>query len=607
MTLHAEHDLNLAVIGNCTIASLIDRNARIVFGCFPRLDGDPIFNALLNATPDDATPDSDETGGFAAIEVEDFSHAEQAYRRNSAVLVTTLHDTRGQSVEVIDFAPRFPQFDRMHRPSTIVRIIRPAKGHARICLRYRPTFGYNAIKPEMTRGSNHIRYVDSGLSKRLTTDAPISYIVEETAFMLEEPIHIFFGPDESLTAPIGRTAEDFLEKTDMYWREFSRGLTIPFEWQDAVIRAAITLKLCSFEETGAILAAITTSIPEAPHSERNWDYRFCWLRDSYFVVHALNRLGATRTMERYLHYINNVVTSSKDGYLDPLFSITLSKKGMEETSAPALAGYRGMGPVRTGNQAATQVQNDSYGAVILAAAQAFFDQRVEQPGTIQLFQRLKVLGEQAVKVWNTPDAGLWELRTRERVHTFSAVMCWAACDRLSKIGNKLGLPQESQRWRREADAIREVIMEKAFDKEQNSFVESFGGKNIDAALLLLHELGFVAADDPKYLGTVAAAETYLKKGMHLYRYHAPDDFGEPETAFTICSFWYVDALAAIGRREEAREMFEALLAARNPLGLLSEDIDPKTNELWGNFPQSYSMVGLINSAMKLSKSWEEAF
>ena len=596
-------DLNLALIGNCTLAALVDRHARIVWNCVPRFDGDPVLCSLLNAKPEGGLNGE---FGFYDVAIEDFARSEQRYRTNTAVLVTTLFDHKGQAVEVIDFAPRFRTYGRIHRPTTLIRMIRTVAGNPRIRVRLRPRFDYGEIEPEITRGSNHIRYVGPTTALRLTTDMPVSYILEETPFILESPVHLIFGADESLTAPIAETCRRFLENTAEYWTDFCRYLALPFEWQDAVIRAAITLKLCSFEETGAIVAAITTSIPEAPHTSRNWDYRYCWLRDSYFVVHALNRLGATKTMEDYLHYITNIVADSGDGYLDPLFTITLRKEITERT-CDNLSGYRGMGPVRVGNAAHSQVQNDGYGAVILSSAQAFFDQRLERPGTLRLYERLELLGEQAVKLWNTPDAGLWELRTRERVHTFSALMCWAACDRLAKIGRRLGLADRAQRWMKEAGKIRAAILKKAYDPEQNTFVESFGGKDIDAALLLMHELGFIAADDPKFHGTIAAVEKWLRRENLIYRYHAADDFGEPETAFTVCTFWYIDALAAAGRREEARALFEQLLERRNHVGLLSEDIDPKTGELWGNFPQTYSMVGLINSAMKLSTAWEEAF
>jgi pentatricopeptide repeat protein len=431
-------------------------------------------------------------------------------------------------------------------------------------------------------------------------------VLDETPHILEREITLLLGPDESLTQAVGDTGRDFLEKTDHYWREWVRFLSLPFEWQDAVIRAAITLKLCSFEETGAVVAALTTSIPEAPDSGRNWDYRYCWLRDSYFVVHALNRLGVTRTMEGYLSYITNIVSGHEKGPLQPLFGIVLQRR-LDERQETDLAGYRGMGPVRVGNHAYIQTQNDGYGAVILAAAQAFFDKRLARPGDAAFYRRLEALGEQAVELWNTPDAGLWELRTREAVHTFSALMCWAACDRLARIGAHLGLDDRAEYWRGHAATIRAAILKHGWSDAQNSFTSTFDGEEIDASLLLMPELGFLNARDPRFLGTLDHVERRLKQGSTVYRYAAPDDFGAPETSFNVCTFWYIDALAEVGRVDEARQLFCQMLAKRNHLGLLSEDIDSETGELWGNFPQTYSMVGLINSALRLSISWEEAF
>jgi GH15 family glucan-1,4-alpha-glucosidase len=444
-----------------------------------------------------------------------------------------------------------------------------------------------------------------GLALRLSTDVPPSYVLEETPFVLEGPLTLILGPDESFTDSIGETGRRFLEQTRSYWRDWTRSLSIPFEWQEMVIRSAITLKLCNFEESGAVIAAITTSIPEAPGSGRNWDYRFCWLRDAYFVVHALNRLGATKTMENYLSYITNIAAAT-DGRLQPVFGITLESR-LVERQVDSLAGYRDMGPVRVGNEAYMQVQNDSYGSAVLAVTHTFFDRRLVRPGNRQLFERLEKLGECAVAAYDKPDAGLWELRTRERVHTYSSVMCWAACDRLAKIAAHLELGERASYWRQHADRMRAVILEQTWDHKQQCFVESFGGRDIDASLLLLHELGFVAPDDPRFLGTLAAVERHLKRGDHILRYSGPDDFGCPESAFNVCTLWYIDALAAVGRLEEARDLLTKMLEARTPLGLLSEDMDPETGELWGNFPQTYSMVGLINAAMRLSKSWEDAF
>ena len=590
--------LDLAVIGNCGFSALIDRQAKIVWSCVPRFDGDPVFCALLDG--------ADEVG-LCDIVLDDFTRSEQYYQHNTAVLVTTLYDTHGSAVEITDFAPRFKQLGRIYRPVMIVRQIRPVIGNPRIRIRLRPAADYGSRKPETTHGSNHIRYLLPASTLRLTTDVPISFLLEEVPFVLEESCTLLLGPDETLNRPIAEAGRTFREETAEYWREWTRFLSLPFEWQSEVIRAAITLKLCAFEETGAIIAAMTTSIPEAPDSGRNWDYRFCWLRDAYFVVHALNRLGATRTMEEFLRYITNVAASAEDGHLQPVYSITLGAK-LTERIETALVGYRGMGPVRVGNQAFEHKQNDVYGSVILAAAQMFFDQRLAQPGNVRIFERLEAIGEQAVLVYDKPDAGLWEFRSIAKVHTFSAVMCWVACDRLARIAARLGLEARVAHWRDHADTIHAVICRKAWNPQINSFVESFGnGGDVDASLLLLHDLGFLDGKDPRFVGTVEAIEARLREGDCVFRYRTPDDFGLPETSFTICTFWYIDALAAIGRTDEARRLFENILSCRNHVGLLSKDLDPDTRELWGNFPQTYSMVGMISSAMRLSKPWEEAF
>jgi GH15 family glucan-1,4-alpha-glucosidase len=592
--------LNLGMIGNSTWNALIDERASVVWACVPRVDGDPVFCKLL---------DGAETGrdsGFFDVELADFRHSTQHYLRNTAILTTTLADTHGGEIEIVDFAPRFKHYDRFYRPIMMVRRLRPTQGAPRIRIRLRPRFGYGAETPEVNRGSNHVRYTSDTTALRLTTDVAPSFVTDETWFVLEEPITLIFGVDEALRAPVADTARRFYESTLDYWQEWVRYLSIPFEWQEAVIRAAITLKLCNFEETGGIVAAATTSIPEAPGSGRNWDYRFCWLRDAYFVVHALNRLGATRTLEGYSAYITNIVAASADRPLQPVYGVSLETR-LHERTMDSLTGYAGMGPVRAGNAAYTQVQHDVYGSVILACTQLFFDQRIMRPGTREHFDRLERLGRLAAASFDKPDAGLWEYRGRARVHTFSSVMCWAACDRLAKIAWRLGLPERAEHWRRTADDIRQVILDRAWRPEQNTFVESFDGKDLDASLLLMHDLGFVAADDPRFVGTVTAIEQRLRRGSYMMRYDATDDFGQPETSFAVCTFWYIDALAAIGRRKEARELFENILARRNHVGLLSEDIDPKTGALWGNFPQTYSMVGLINSAMRLSKSWEAAF
>jgi len=589
--------LDLAVIGNCSFAALVDSRARIVWACMPGFDDDPVFCRLL---------DDGLTAGFYEVELDGCTQAEQAYRKNSAILVTTLRNEAGDAIEIVDFAPRFKQFDRLFRPVSIVRRIRPIAGHPRICVRLRPAHDYGAVRPHTTRGSNHIRYVTPGIVLRLSTDLPVSFILEEVPFVLDRPVNLILGADESLNRPIAETARDFAEKTHAYWRDWSRYLAVPFEWQEAVIRAAITLKLSAYEESGAIIAAVTTSIPEAPGSGRNWDYRFCWLRDAYFVVQALNRLGVTRTMEDFLGYILNVVATAEDGRLQPVYGILMQSE-LTEREVPTLRGYRGSGPVRVGNDAFRQVQHDVYGSVILAITQAFFDERLDLHGDVGLFRRLERLGENAFALHDQPDAGLWELRGTTSVHTFSALMCWAACDRLARIARQLHLEERVEHWRACADAIRDTIDRRAWNASLGTFVATFEGASLDASLLLMHHLDYLKADDPRFAATVEAVEKHLRRGDHMFRYTVADDFGYPEMAFNICTFWYIDALAALGRIDEARRLFEGMLASRNHVGLLSEDLDPATGELWGNFPQTYPLVGLINSAMGLSRSWEEAF
>ena len=592
-------NLNLGLIGNSQVASLIDEFGTHVWTCLPQFDSDPVFCGLLRKESESELP------GFFEVKIIDFARAEQSYIRNTPILETTLYDKNGGAVQLTDLAPRYEHLGRLFTPMMLNRRIQPVSGSPRIRIRLRPARDYGASTCETTRGSNHIRYLCADTTVRLTTDAALTQVIDESTFALDHPLHLILGPDETVRESAESTFYSNFRETRTYWQNWSRGLSIPFEWQEAVIRAAITLKLCTFEDTGAVVAALTTSVPEAANSGRNWDYRFCWLRDSYFVVKALNRLGATKTMQGYLRYILNIVAESGDDPLKPLYGIS-GRSATDEVIVDSLSGYQGMGPVRRGNQAYEQEQHDVYGAVVLSATQFFFDRRLIDLGSRSDFERLESLGEWSRKKFDQPDAGLWEYRGRKRVHTFSAIMCWAACDRLSRIAAHLGFDDRATHWRAITDEMREEIFRRAWDEKQQSFTGSFGRPEVDASLLTMHALGFIDADDPKFISTVEAIGRDLLRSKHMFRYDGADDFGEPENAFNICTFWYIDALASIGRETEARDLFENMLAERSPLGLLSEDIDPNTGDQWGNFPQTYSMVGIINSAVRLSKRWEDA-
>jgi GH15 family glucan-1,4-alpha-glucosidase len=622
--------LDLFPIGNCAASALIDRRGRLVWACAPRVDGDPLFCALL----DSRDLAEDNAQGFWGIDVEDTVEINQAYLRNTAILRTEIRNADGAVVEILDFCPRYRHFGRQYRPLAFVRLVRPVSGAPRIRVRIKPMMNYGERPCYQTAGSNHIRFVGAETTLRLTTDCPVSHVTEERTFRLEKPLGFFLGPDEGLDGDVDTVIARMLRETTDYWRGWVRTLSVPLEWQEAVIRAAITLKLCQYEETGAIVAALTTSIPEHPDEPgqgRNWDYRYCWLRDAYYVVQALNRLGAADMLENYLVYLRNlvdlagrgemqpvygatgqqsipglgpgtIVDRSKAGHVQPVYGVGLEPV-LTEWIAPHLPGYRGIGPVRVGNQAHEHLQHDVYGQIVLSTVQAFFDERLLRPATVEDFKALEPIGERAFELHDKPDASLWEFRGREAVHTYSSVMCWAACDRLGNAAGKLGLADRAKYWNGKAAAVRKTIETRAWNEKEGRFAATFEGDELDASLLQLIDVRFVRPDDPRMQATMAAVEEGLRRGPFMLRYAIPDDFGLPQTAFNFCTFWLIEALHLSGRTSEARDLFNEMLGRRTAAGLLSEDISFEGDELWGNYPQTYSLVGLINCATLLSKPW----
>jgi GH15 family glucan-1,4-alpha-glucosidase len=590
-------DLKLWPIGNCQVSALVDSAAGFVWGCAPRVDGDPLFCSLLSPRSESLPP-----RGEWRIALENQVKVEQSYLRNTPILSTRLTDADGGVAEIFDFCPRFERDGRMYRPVAFCRIARPVAGAPRLRVALNPAADWGAADAERTSGTNHIRYLLKPQPLRLTSDAPVGHLLEGRPFRLERAHHFFLGPDEPFAGNVAHSLAAWLHETSDEWRRWVRGLAIPLEWQRTVIRAAIALKLCQHEETGAIVAALTTSIPEAAGSARNWDYRFCWIRDAYYTVQALNRLGALDVLENYLGYLRNIVDAAEGGQIQPLYAVSGEPK-LEEREAEALAGYRHMGPVRVGNAAYTQVQHDAYGQIVLSNVQAFIDERLFRKATDADFHALERVGERAWEMHDQPDAGLWEYRTRSAVHTYSAVMSWAACDRLAMAAEVLGLDERALLWRERSDVIRARIEKEAWFAPEERFGASFGGGELDASLLQLVDMRFLAPGDPRFQATFAAVEKGLRRGEHMLRYAAEDDFGLPETAFNFCTFWLIEALHLAGRSEEARAVYEKTLERLTPAGLLSEDTDFETGELWGNYPQTYSLVGLINCAVLLSRPW----
>jgi GH15 family glucan-1,4-alpha-glucosidase len=584
------------VIGNGRTAALLQPSGRIVWWCLPRYDGDPVFCRLLAG---------DEEKGFTDVVLDGLAETRSQYMRNTAIVVTELVDSNGGAIRITDFAPRFQHFGRIFRPPQLMRIVEPIAGLPRITIRFRVTHRCGEPVSARSAGSNHIRFWRDEVPVRLTADAPLSYVENEASFILTRPVHMVFGADEPFEGNPETTCREFADRTRDYWMEWVRRLAFSLDWQDEIIRAAITLKLSSFEETGAIVAALTTSIPEAPGSGRTWDYRFCWLRDAFFVVSALNRIGATQTMEDFISYILSIAAGRAES-LRALYGV-VPNDVLDERVTPSLAGYRGDGPVRIGNAAWAQDQHDVYGSVILAATPMFFDRRLPKPGDVTLFRLLEQLGEKAAALANVPDAGIWEYRGRKRVHTYSAAMCAAGCQRLEVIAAHFGLADRAAYWGSVASRLNKELLERSWSEKKKAFAGAYDTDDLDASALLLADLGLIAPEDPRFASTVMQIENELRRGLHVMRYATADDFGIPDTAFLICRFWLIDAIAALGRRDEARDMFVDALGLRNRYGLLSEDVHPATGELWGNFPQTYSMSGLIQSAMKLSRNWGDRY
>eukprot|EP01119_Soliformovum_irregulare_P008497 TRINITY_DN21616_c0_g1_i1.p1 TRINITY_DN21616_c0_g1~~TRINITY_DN21616_c0_g1_i1.p1 ORF type:complete len:617 (+),score=194.10 TRINITY_DN21616_c0_g1_i1:116-1966(+) len=597
-----ETSLDLAVIGNCACSAFIDKKAKIVWSCLPRLDGDPIFCSLLKGSNE-----SSNDIGFFGISLANYQKSEQGYLRNSSIVCTKLYDSEGGCVEVKDFFPRFESSGREYRPNMIVRILTPIAGRPRAAIKLRPTFGYGWGTPEKTRGSNHVRYLLSNMTVRLTTNAPISYIVDEVLFEIDEPVYLILMPDESLKNSIQELATSYLDKTLNYWNKWTRNLAIPFEWQTEVIRSAIALKMSSFEETGAIVAAMTTSIPHSSKStgSSNEDLRYCWVRDSYWIVQALNKIGAATISEGYIKYLSNVVSSFHSSKsvtkISSVYGLSLETR-LHERDLHRLPGYHGMGPVRLGNRDSEIPHNDVYGAALLTLTRIFFDQRLFVQGSEALWHRLEALGEECAAIYNKPD-----FTTRQKtgdtasasVHTYSAAMCWAGCDRLAKIAAKLDNKERAQYWSEKCKAMKEEITKRAWNAELKSFTTSFDSKEVNYTLLGLPEIGFVSAKSEEFMSTLAYFEKTQVQNGHVTI--------KPNVALNSATFRYIKVLNEIGRTDDARRLFEGMLKLRNSSGLISETYDLETNQLWGNFPMNIAMVGLIDCAIALSKPWSEAF
>jgi len=589
--------LDYGLVGNCQISALLDTKAQVVWSCMPRFDSPSVFSALLGG---------DDAGIWSCLPDGESYETKQRYLRNTNVLQTEFHLPNGDRYDIFDFAPRYSAWEGYYRPPQLIRILRPVKGNPRVRMVLKPKFDYGRLAPEVALTSAGIVYRSESERLYLNTDIPLTYVMDSQVFELNSPRYCVLSHGEPFLRPLKVACEELYDRTVAYWRLWVKHCNIPFEYQDAVIRSALALKLHVFDDTGAIIAATTTSIPESPHGNRTWDYRYCWLRDAYFVINALNQLGQFEEMERFIQYLHNIAVTEKRGELQPVYGIG-GERELHERTLSWLKGFKGIGPVRVGNAAYSHSQYDVYGEMVLAVTPLFFDQRLDRTDLQRAFENVVQLVERAIETFYLPDAGIWEFRSEPRHYLFSKILCWAAVDRGMKVATRMGKSEHFRHWSDAAVKMRGQIETEGWNESLGIYTQELGGSNADASNLLMAAVNFTPAGDERFRRMILHYEKTLLSNGYVFRYRNEDDFGVPCHAFTICTFWMVDALASIGRKEEARTLFERVLSCANHLGLLSEDVDPKTAELWGNFPQTYSHVGVINSAFRLSKSWNEAF
>ncbi len=582
---------DLGLIGNCQFSALVHKSGEVVWCCLPRFDSEPIFSTLLDH----------QDGGCFRIGPANGEHGTQAYLPNTNILETTFHTDTG-SFKIIDFAPRFLHYDRGFRPKQLYRILEPISGAPRIEIVCAPKLGWSKKQPKTVEGSHHLRFEGFDSELRLTTDLPLSYL-NGRPFTLTGRQHMVLAWGSPIEEPLAPLCERFLNETTRYWQRWVKQCEIPPLFQKEVIRSALALKLHCFEDTGAIIAAMTTSIPESPEGGRTWDYRYCWLRDSYYVLSAFGLLGQFEEREQFVQYLLNVAGGAPGLDLAPLYRIDGSSN-LQESILEHWAGYNGIKPVRIGNGAALHSQNDIYGEMVMALSPIFLDERMSAERSPAALQLMEGLARKAISVAGKPDAGIWEYRTEWKPQTFSNLMCWAAADRMGNIADQYA-PEHAAEFHAAAGRIHAEVLAKSWNKNLNSFVGHYGGEDLDASLLQMVQLRFLPPGDPRIVSTIEKIHKDLALGDWLQRYSLNDGFGKPSVAFVICTFWLIEALAAIGRNADARALFKRIYATLSPLGLLAEDYDPTERRMWGNFPQTYSHVGLIHAAFAASPRWAE--
>ncbi len=583
--------LNYGIIGNCKSSALINADSSIDWCCLPQFDSSAVFCKIID----------EKIGGSFKIEVDKSYTITQHYLNNTAILKTNFRNNENE-FEVLDFMTRFKLDDKnFYNPPELQRMIRPLRGLPKIKVLYNPTLEYANGKTKTYKKKDFIVSVFEEASYEtlfLYTDIEKNKILENKEFELAEPVYLNLSYNEKIDVPNLEKSNLELEKTKEYWINWCKKGPKYKLYNDEVKRSAITLKLLTFEKTGAVLAAATTSIPETIGEVRNWDYRFCWIRDASMVIKIIAKLGHERIVKNFIDFIVNLIPN-KNEKLQIMYGID-GQKILTEKKLDHLSGYKNSKPVRIGNAAYIQKQNDIYGILVDVIHFQIEKFKEENYKYEQLWSIVKSVVWVVEKNWKKPDKGIWEFRNEDQHFTFSKLLCWVAIDRAIKISNLIKKGRKTDRWIPLRDEIKNDILSNAWNPKIKAFSQSYGSDFLDASVLLMESYGFIESKDPKYIDTVKAIEKELLYDGLLFRYKNNDDFGEPKSSFTVCTFWYINSLFKIGEESKAKRLFDQLLSNSNHLGLFSEDLDFKTKKMLGNFPQAYSHLALIETAMNFN-------
>jgi GH15 family glucan-1,4-alpha-glucosidase len=581
------HTYQTGIIGNCAFLAHINKNTNIDWLCWPRFDSSFVFGGLL---------DKQQGGEFSILPQGEYV-SRQYYLENTNILCTEISNPEGK-YRVIDYAPRFRQFERYFKPLMLIRKIEPLEGEPRVRVKCNPVYNYGKTQQKGHRGSNHIEFDGADEDMQLSTNISLSYIEDEKYFALNEPKYLILTYGHELGAPIISTAERFLTETIKYWRTWIKHTTIAGFYQSIVIRSALTLKIHQYEDTGAIIAASTTSLPESPGSTRNWDYRYCWMRDTYYVITALNHIGHFEEMEKYFGYVTDISFRDEERY-QPLFGIA-GEKILTERILEDIDGYMGNKPVRVGNQAYEHIQNDIYGQVLVSMLPLYTDSRFIYSERKDSEKWLDYLLKKIERTIDEKDAGIWEFRNIANTHCYTNLFQWAGANAALKMAKTIGNTIYEERAQVLIDKAAQHI-EDCYDPVRKVYTHAVGSPHLDASTLQLILMNYLDPNSQRAKDHLVALENELKTDTGLfYRYLHTDDFGKPKTTFLICAFWYIEALACVGRLDDAVKAFESIIKYANHLLLFSEDVDESDGSQWGNFPQAYSHVGLMNAAHRIA-------